>query len=95
MRLQIASASQSSSRLEAREITDPKAVVSETAKDAVPIPIVFDRNLKQRASSADTSVFRTGIYLVMLLDSFCLFSFAGSSVPDLEGGLFLRSPMYL
>jgi hypothetical protein len=55
-RLQIAGALQSSSRLEAREITDPKAVVSETTKDAVPIPIVFvfvfvfvfDRNLKQR-----------------------------------------------
>jgi hypothetical protein len=34
-------------------------------------------------------------YLVILLDSFRLFSFAGSSVPDAEGGLFLRSPMYL
>jgi hypothetical protein len=34
-------------------------------------------------------------YLVMLLQSFCLFSFAGPSIPKPEGGLFLRSPMYL
>jgi hypothetical protein len=39
---------QSSSHLEAREIMELKAVVSETAKDAVPIPLVFDRNLKQQ-----------------------------------------------
>ena len=54
MRLQIANASQSSMRREARETTDPKAVVSETAKDAVPIPIVIDRNLKQRLQKFTT-----------------------------------------
>ena len=30
-------------------------------------------------------------YLVMLLQSFCLFSFAGPWIPKPEGGLFLRS----
>jgi hypothetical protein len=32
------------------------------------------------------------LYLAMLLESFCLFSFAGPSVPDPGVGLFLRSP---